>query len=72
MDKYEYNSKDIFDWESKSGIFTYKGCFKAPPKETVNIKIIPDTWEKSKHACTLVAFNYKIYEREVQKLQNYV
>ena len=69
MDKYEYNPEDILDWESKYGILTFKGCFKAPPRETVKIKVIPDTWEKSKHASSLLAVNYKIYEIEVQKLQ---
>ena len=69
MDKYDYNPKDILDWDSNTGVFTFKGCFKASPKETVSIKIIPDTWEKNRHASSLLAINYKTYEREVQKLQ---
>ena len=69
MNKYEYNPEDILDWQSKSEISTFKGCFKAPPGENVTIKVIPNTWEKSKHASTLLAVNYKIYEKEVQKLQ---
>ena len=56
-DRYEYNQKDLLNWNSETGIFTYKGHMKASPNEIVIIKIIPDGLGK-------------VYEEEVQKLKS--
>ena len=56
-DRYEYNQKDLLNWNSETGIFTFKGHMKASPNEIVIIKIIPDGLGK-------------IYEDEVQKLKS--
>ena len=47
----------MLNWNSETGIFTFKGHMKASPNEIVIIKIIPDGLGK-------------IYEDEVQKLKS--
>ena len=56
-DKYEYNQKDLLDWNSETSVLTFKGRVKEFPNEVVNIKIIPNAYGK-------------IYEEEVQKLES--
>ena len=56
-DRYEYNQKDLLNWNSETGIFTFKGHMKASPNEIVIIKIIPDGLGK-------------VYEDEVQRLKS--
>ena len=56
-DKYEYNQKDLLDWNPETSVLTFKGRVKASPNEVVNIKIIPNAYGK-------------IYEEEVQKLES--
>jgi hypothetical protein len=56
-DKYEYNQKDLLDWNSETSVLTFKGRVKESPNEVVNIKIIPNAYGK-------------IYEEEVQKLES--
>ena len=34
-DRYEYNQKDLLNWNSETGIFTFKGHMKASPNEIV-------------------------------------
>ena len=56
-DRYEYNQKDLLNWNSETGIFTFKGRVKASPNEVVIIKIIPELFGK-------------VYEEECQKLKS--
>ena len=56
-DKYEYNQKDLLDWNLETSVLTFKGRVKESPNEVVNITIIPNAYGK-------------IYEEEVQKLES--
>ena len=57
QDKYEYNQKNLLDWNPVTDVLTFKGHVKTSPNEVVNIKIIPNGLGK-------------VYEEEVQKLKS--
>ena len=57
LDRYEYNHKDLLDWNPATGVLIFKGCLKESPNQKVNIKIIPNAFGK-------------LWIEEVQKLEN--